>query len=90
MRKEEVTLEKVTVEPEDRHHDRSLYDTVSFRVFPADHPNSFIVPVPVNTDQYPAEQIEDHARFTFHRLIRAVAEATKDWDALDPRPLDKD
>jgi hypothetical protein len=90
MRIEEVTLEEVTVEPEGGHRDRAVYDTVTFRVFPAGHPNSFRVPVPVNTDQYPPEAIEDHARFMFHRLIRAVAEATRDWDALDPRPLDKD
>jgi hypothetical protein len=90
MRIEEVTLETITVEPEDGHADNAVYDTVVFRVFPADHPNSFRVPVSVNTEQYPAEAVEDHARFMFHRIIRAVAEATRDWDALDPRPLGKD
>jgi hypothetical protein len=89
MRIEEITLETVTVEPENGHRDRSLYDTVTFRVFPEGHPNSFRVPVSVNTDQYPSEVVEDHARFMFHRLIRALAEATKEWDAFDPRPMAK-
>jgi hypothetical protein len=86
MRIEEVTLETVTIEPEGGHRDRSVYDTVTFRVFPPDHPNSFRVPVSVNTEQCPSEAVEDQARFVFHRLIRAVAEATREWDALDPRP----
>ncbi len=90
MRIEEINLEAVSVEAEGGHTDRSVYDTVTFRVFPRGHPNSFCVPVPVNTDQYPAEAVEDHARFMFHRLIRAVAEATRPWDAFDPRPLGKD
>lgn len=86
MRIEEVTLESVTVEDEDGHADRSIYDTVTFRIFPPDHPNSFRIPVSVNADQYPPEAIEDHARFVFHRLVRALAEATREWDELDPRP----
>lgn len=87
MRVEEITLESVTIEPEDGHADASVYDTVTFRIFPDGHPNSFRVPVSVNADQYPAEAIEDHARFVFHRLMRALAAATKDWDKLDPRPM---
>lgn len=87
MRVEEVSLESIAIEPEGGHKGTAVYDTVLFRVFDRGHPNSFVVPVSVNTDQYPAEEIEGHARFVFHRLMKAVAEATKDWDRLDPRPL---
>lgn len=86
MRIEEITLESVTIEPEGGHPDASVYDTVTFRVFDPQHPNSFRIPVSVNADQYPSEAIEDHARFVFHRLVRALADATRDWDSYDPRP----
>lgn len=87
MRREEITLESISIEPEGLHGDGSVYDTIVFRVFDKDHPNSFTVPISVNTDQYAAREIEGHARFVFHRIMRAVTEATRAWDDLDPRPL---
>ncbi|MDB5460637.1 MAG: hypothetical protein JWO72_2378 [Caulobacteraceae bacterium] len=87
MRCEEITLVSLEVEAPDVHGDLGTYETVTFRVLPADHPNSFVVPISVNIDQYPTEQIESQARFVFHRMMRALAGATSDWDRLDPRPL---
>jgi len=88
MRSEEINLESVAVERPDGHADLATYDTVTFRVFPAGHPNCFRVPISVNADQYPPDEVEAHARFVFHRIMKALAKATADWDRLDPRPLD--
>ena len=87
MRPEEVTLESISIEHPDGHRDQAVYDTVRFRVFPPDHPNSFVVPISVNTDQYGQGEVERHARFGFHRILRSLAEATREWDRLDQRPM---
>ncbi len=83
MRQEEITVETIDVEPGHLHPDHSAYETVVFRVLPADHPNSFTVPVSVNLSQYPATQAQGQARLVFHRLMRALAEATASWDTAD-------
>jgi hypothetical protein len=83
MRIEEITVESIAVEAPFVHHDLSPYETVVFRVLPADHPNSFTVPVSVNLDQFSAHDAQSHARFVFHRLMRALADATAPWDRAD-------
>lgn len=83
MRIEEITVEAIAVEPPNAHHDLSPYETVVFRVLPADHPNSFTVPVSVNLSQYGAHDAQGQARFVFHRLMRALAETTAAWDRHD-------
>lgn len=83
MRIEEITVETIDVEPPNTHRDLSPYETVIFRVLPADHPNSFTVPVSVNLSQFGAHDAQVQARFVFHRLMRALAEATAPWDRSD-------
>ncbi len=80
MRPEEITLEAITVERPDQHPDLATYRTAAFRVLPADHPNSFVVPISVNLDQYGPGEVEDQARLIFHHLMRALAKATAGWD----------
>lgn len=84
MRQEEITVETVDIEPLHRHPDASPYETVVFRVLPADHPNSFTVPVSVNLSQFPAPVAQRQARLVFHRLMRALSQATADWDDVEP------
>jgi hypothetical protein len=86
MRPEEVTLESISIEGRRGHRDQAVYDTVCFRIFPPDHPNSFVVPISVNTGQYGKDEVERQARFVFHRILRSLAEATQEWDRLDQRP----
>jgi len=80
MRQEEITVETIDVEPAHLHHDQATYETVVFRVLPADHPNSFTVPISVNLSQFPATDAQAQARFVFHRLMQSLAEATASWD----------
>lgn len=84
MRIEEITVETVAIEPPHRHPDASSYETVVFRVLPPDHPNSFTVPVSVNLSQVGAQDAQRQARFIFHRLMRALAEASAPWDRGTP------
>lgn len=84
MRPEEITLESVQPERPDQHPDLATYRTATFRVLPADHPNSFVVPISVNLDQYGPSEIEEQARRVFHRLMRALAQATQGWDQDAP------
>jgi hypothetical protein len=79
MRQEEITVETIDIEPPNLHPDASPYETVVFRVLPADHPNSFTVPVSVNLSQFPAHEAQAHARFVFHQLMRSLAQATASW-----------
>lgn len=83
MRIEEITVETIDVEAPNTHRDLSAYETVVFRVLPADHPNSFTVPVSVNLSQFGAQDAQGHARFVFHRLMRALADATAPWDRAE-------
>lgn len=83
MRPEEITLQSIRIERPDRHPDLATYQTATFRVLPPDHPNSFVVPVSVNLDQYGPDEVEEQARFVFHRLMRALAETTQAWDRRD-------
>ena len=83
MRPEEITVETVDIERPGVHPDLSTYETVVFRVLPADHPNSFLVPVSVNLSQFPPQEAQGQARFVFHRLMRSLAEATREWDRAD-------
>jgi len=76
MRIEEITVETIDVEAPNTHHDLSPYETVVFRVLPPDHPNSFTVPVSVNLSQFGAHDAQVQARFIFHRLMKALADAT--------------
>lgn len=80
MRIEQITVETIDIEPPHRHPDASPYETVVFRVLSPDHPNSFTVPVSVNLSQAPAQDAQRQARFVFHRLMRALAEASAPWD----------
>jgi hypothetical protein len=80
MRPEEITLESIRVERPDRNPDLATYQTVAFRVLPPDHPNSFVVPISVNLDQYGPGEVEEQARSVFHHLASARAHATLDWD----------
>lgn len=80
MRIEEITVETIAVEAPNAHHDASAYEMVVFRVLPADHPNSFTVPISVNLSQVGAHDAQGHARFVFHRLMRALADASAPWD----------
>jgi hypothetical protein len=80
MRPEEITLESIEVERPDQHPDLATYRTAAFRILPADHPNSFVVPISVNLDQYTPEEVETQARFIFHRLMHALAQATQGWN----------
>lgn len=84
MRTEEIRLESVQLEWPDQHPDLATYRTVTFRVLPAGHPNSFLVPISVNLDQYGPDEVEDQARFVFHRLAQALAEATQGWNRALP------
>jgi hypothetical protein len=59
------------------------YATVSFRVLEKDHPNTFVVPVLVNTAQIDASALTNHARYVFHHLMRTLSETTRSWEALD-------
>jgi hypothetical protein len=49
---------------------------------PANHPNSFVVPISVNLDRYEPDGVKEQARFVFHRLMRALAHATQGWDRV--------
>jgi hypothetical protein len=83
MRVEEITVEAIDIEAPGRHPDLSTYETVVFRVFPDDHPNSFTVPISVNLDQFPAQEAQAQARRVFHGLMSALAKASATWDAAD-------
>lgn len=83
MRLEEITVETIDVEAPNIHHDASPYETILVRVLPADHPNSFTVPISVNLNQFGAHHAQAHARFVFHRLMGALAQATTPWDRAD-------
>jgi hypothetical protein len=83
MRPEEITVETIDVEPPGSRSDLSPYETVIFRVLPADHPNSFTVPISVNLSQFGVQEAQAQARFVFHRLMRSLAEATGAWDKAD-------
>jgi hypothetical protein len=85
MRVEEISLESIALERPDARTDSGAYNTVTFRVLPPDHPSSFVVPIAVNLAQYPPGEIETHARFVFHRMMKAFADATSAWDRPDPR-----
>jgi hypothetical protein len=80
MRPEEITLESIRVERPDRHPDLATYQTVAFRVLPVDHPNSFVVPISVNLDQYGPGEVEEQARSIFHHLVHALVRTTRSWD----------
>jgi hypothetical protein len=80
MRIEEISLESTDIERPDRHPDLATYKTVTFRILPQVHPNSFVVPISVNLDQFTPEEISTQARFIFHQLIKSVAAATANWD----------
>jgi hypothetical protein len=80
MQPTEITLQSIQVERPDQHPDLATYRTARFRVLPADHHNSFVVPISVNLDQYGPDGIEDQARLIFHHLMKALAEATTAWD----------
>ena len=57
--------------------------TVTFRVLEKDHPNSFLVPVLINTAQIDESALTNHARWVFHHLMRTLAETTRSWEGLD-------
>jgi len=57
--------------------------TVTFRVLEKDHPNSFLVPVPVNTAQIDESALTNHARYVFHHLMKTLSETTRHWEGLD-------
>ena len=59
------------------------YAMVTFRVLEKDHPNSFLVPVPVNTTQIDESALTNHARYVFHHLMRTLSETTRNWETLD-------
>ena len=59
------------------------YATVTFRVLEKDHPNSFVVPVPVNLSQVDPSALTNHARYVFHHLMRTLSETTRNWETLD-------
>ena len=59
------------------------YATVTFRVLEKDHPNTFVVPVPINTAQIDASALTNHARYVFHHLMRTLSETTRSWEGLD-------
>lgn len=80
MNVEEITVETIDIEPPGGRADLSTYETVVFRVLPADHPNSFIVPISVNLSQVSAHEAQAHARKVFHHLMRSLGEATASWD----------
>ena len=80
MRIEEISLESTGIERPDRHPDLATYETVTFRILPQAHPNSFVVPISVNLDQFTPEEISTQVRLIFHQLIKSVAAATADWD----------
>lgn len=83
MRPEEITLESIRLERPDRHPDLATYQTVAFRILPADHPNSFIVPISVNLDQYGSDEVEAQARSVLHHLLQGLAHATRGWDRMN-------
>jgi hypothetical protein len=83
MRVEEITVETIDIEPPGGHADLSTYETVVFRVLPAEHPNSFTVPISVNLSQVSAHEAQAHARMVFHHLMRSLGEATAVWDVSD-------
>jgi hypothetical protein len=59
------------------------YARVTFRVLDKDHPNTFVVPVLVNTSQIDPSALTNHARYVFHHLMRTLSETTRTWEALD-------
>jgi hypothetical protein len=83
IRQEHIHIETIHPETPPGHVDGSRYATVTFRIFESHHPNSFLVPVSVNLDQFQDGQVEDHARYVFHHFMRTLAEETRAWDALD-------
>jgi hypothetical protein len=83
MRVEEITVERIDIEPPGAHADLSTYETVVFRVLPADHPNSFTVPISVNLSRVSAHEAQAHARKVFHHLMRSLGQATATWNIGD-------
>ena len=76
-----IHIQSIGPEVAPGHDDPSRYVTVSFRVLEMDHPNSFVVPVSVNIDQFRGDaDIERHARYVLHHLLRTLAETTQAWD----------
>lgn len=83
IRQEHIHIESVQPEVAPGHDDGSRYATVTFRIFDPHHPNSFLVPVSVNLDQFDDGKVEDHARYVFHHFMRTLAEETRSWDLRD-------
>lgn len=83
IRQEHIHIDSISPETSPGHEDASRYVTVVFRVLDRDHPNSFQVPVSVNVDQFDDGDVEQHARYVFHHLMRTLAETTSAWRALD-------
>ena len=80
-----ITLDHIHIEsigPEVvGHDDPSRYVTVTFRVLEKDHPNSFLIPVSVNIGQFDGKDVERHARYVLHHLLRTLAATTAAWDS---------
>jgi hypothetical protein len=83
IRLEHIHIDSITPETAPGHEDGSRYVTVTFRVFEPHHPNTFLVPVSVNIDQFEDGEVEDHARYVFHHFMRTLSETTRAWDRLD-------
>ena len=77
-----IHIESIGPETGPGHEDSSCYATVVFRVLEAGHPNTFLVPVSVNTAQFGEDHIERQSRYVFHHLMRTLAESTRAWDGL--------
>jgi hypothetical protein len=79
-----ITLDHIHVEDvQPQSPVKNGYATITFRVLEKDHPNSFVVPVLVNTSQIDSSALTNHARYVFHHLMRTLSETTRSWEALD-------
>ena len=74
-----IHIESIAPETTPGHADASTYATVTFRVLERGHPNSFLVPVSVNTGQFGQDDVEQQARYVFHHLMRTLADSTGAW-----------
>lgn len=85
IRLDHIHIEAIEPESAPGHEDASRYMTVTFRVFDAHHPNTFLVPVSVNVDQFDPADVEAHARCVFHHFMKSLAETTRAWETAPAR-----
>ena len=79
-----ITLDHIHVEDVQLHGaGKDGYAVITFRVLEKGHPNTFLVPVLVNTTQIDASALTNHARYVFHHLMRTLSETTRSWEGLD-------